>query len=134
MFQDLCLSMTALRQRKSSKVKEVGLEPQSQRCEHAAGKLDKTRFGQYNFPLIDSLKVCHCSTRDHCDHVEVFIAACVIMFSEGASWWSVLCVIIGSIVGVSLGLLCCIYVATLHENDLWFSNIKVSFQCNVSIM
>uniref|UniRef100_A0A671Q7I8 Probable C-mannosyltransferase DPY19L3 n=1 Tax=Sinocyclocheilus anshuiensis TaxID=1608454 RepID=A0A671Q7I8_9TELE len=27
-------------------------------------------------------------------------------------------------VGISLGLLCCIYVATLHENDLWFSNIK----------
>lgn len=79
--------MTALRQRKSSKVKEVGLEPRSQRCEHAAGNLDKTTF-------------------------------------EGTSWWTVLCVIIGSIVGVSLGLLCCIYVATLHENDLWFSNIK----------
>uniref|UniRef100_A0A8C1ZS74 C-mannosyltransferase DPY19L3 n=1 Tax=Cyprinus carpio TaxID=7962 RepID=A0A8C1ZS74_CYPCA len=30
----------------------------------------------------------------------------------------------GSIVGISLGLLCCIYVSTLHENDLWFSNIK----------
>ncbi|KAB5525937.1 hypothetical protein PHYPO_G00145940 [Pangasianodon hypophthalmus] len=79
--------MTALRQRKSNKVKEVGLEPQSQRCEHAAGNLDKTT-------------------------------------TEGTSWWTVLCVIIGSIVGVSLGLLCCIYVATLHENDLWFSNIK----------
>ncbi|MCJ8747321.1 hypothetical protein PDJAM_G00152110 [Pangasius djambal] len=79
--------MTALRQRKSNKVKEVGLEPQSQRCEHAAGTLDKTTI-------------------------------------EGTSWWTVLCVIIGSIVGVSLGLLCCIYVATLHENDLWFSNIK----------
>uniref|UniRef100_A0A3P8UJS0 Dpy-19 like C-mannosyltransferase 3 n=1 Tax=Cynoglossus semilaevis TaxID=244447 RepID=A0A3P8UJS0_CYNSE len=25
---------------------------------------------------------------------------------------------------LGLGLLCCIYVATLHENDLWFSNIK----------
>ncbi|XP_056604474.1 probable C-mannosyltransferase DPY19L3 isoform X2 [Triplophysa dalaica] len=42
----------------------------------------------------------------------------------GFSWWTILCLIIGSIVGVSLGLLCCIYVATLHENDLWFSNIK----------
>ncbi|KAK9971958.1 hypothetical protein ABG768_025296 [Culter alburnus] len=42
----------------------------------------------------------------------------------GFSWWTILCVTIGSIVGVSLGLLCCIYVATLHENDLWFSNIK----------
>uniref|UniRef100_A0A672KSH2 Dpy-19 like C-mannosyltransferase 3 n=1 Tax=Sinocyclocheilus grahami TaxID=75366 RepID=A0A672KSH2_SINGR len=26
--------------------------------------------------------------------------------------------------GAVLGLLCCIYVSTLHENDLWFSNIK----------
>ncbi|XP_039527360.1 probable C-mannosyltransferase DPY19L3 [Pimephales promelas] len=42
----------------------------------------------------------------------------------GFSWWTILCITIGSIVGVSLGLLCCIYVATLHENDLWFSNIK----------
>ncbi|XP_073763342.1 protein C-mannosyl-transferase DPY19L3 isoform X4 [Danio rerio] len=42
----------------------------------------------------------------------------------GFSWWTILCLISGSIVGVSLGLLCCIYVATLHENDLWFSNIK----------
>ncbi|XP_056317980.1 probable C-mannosyltransferase DPY19L3 isoform X2 [Danio aesculapii] len=42
----------------------------------------------------------------------------------GFSWWAILCLISGSIVGVSLGLLCCIYVATLHENDLWFSNIK----------
>lgn len=42
----------------------------------------------------------------------------------GFSWWTILCLITGSIVGLSLGLLCCIYVATLHENDLWFSNIK----------
>uniref|UniRef100_A0A8C2GCH9 Dpy-19 like C-mannosyltransferase 3 n=1 Tax=Cyprinus carpio TaxID=7962 RepID=A0A8C2GCH9_CYPCA len=28
------------------------------------------------------------------------------------------------LLGISLGLLCCIYVSTLHENDLWFSNIK----------
>uniref|UniRef100_A0A671Q4K3 Probable C-mannosyltransferase DPY19L3 n=1 Tax=Sinocyclocheilus anshuiensis TaxID=1608454 RepID=A0A671Q4K3_9TELE len=42
----------------------------------------------------------------------------------GFSWWTILCVMTGSIVGISLGLLCCIYVATLHENDLWFSNIK----------
>uniref|UniRef100_A0A673HLK0 Probable C-mannosyltransferase DPY19L3 n=1 Tax=Sinocyclocheilus rhinocerous TaxID=307959 RepID=A0A673HLK0_9TELE len=43
---------------------------------------------------------------------------------SGFSWWTILCVMTGSIVGISLGLLCCIYVATLHENDLWFSNIK----------
>lgn len=42
----------------------------------------------------------------------------------GFSWWTILCLMTGSIVGISLGLLCCIYVATLHENDLWFSNIK----------
>ncbi|XP_026071847.1 probable C-mannosyltransferase DPY19L3 [Carassius auratus] len=42
----------------------------------------------------------------------------------GFSWWTILCLMTGSIVGVSLGLLCCIYVSTLHENDLWFSNIK----------
>uniref|UniRef100_A0A8C1KAE7 Dpy-19 like C-mannosyltransferase 3 n=1 Tax=Cyprinus carpio TaxID=7962 RepID=A0A8C1KAE7_CYPCA len=43
---------------------------------------------------------------------------------SGFSWWTILCVMTGSTVGISLGLLCCIYVATLHENDLWFSNIK----------
>ncbi|XP_052417495.1 probable C-mannosyltransferase DPY19L3 isoform X6 [Carassius gibelio] len=42
----------------------------------------------------------------------------------GFSWWTIVCVMTGSVVGISLGLLCCIYVATLHENDLWFSNIK----------
>uniref|UniRef100_A0A8C1AQH3 Dpy-19 like C-mannosyltransferase 3 n=1 Tax=Cyprinus carpio carpio TaxID=630221 RepID=A0A8C1AQH3_CYPCA len=42
----------------------------------------------------------------------------------GFSWWTILCLMTGSIVGISLGLLCCIYVSTLHENDLWFSNIK----------
>uniref|UniRef100_A0A672LDF3 Dpy-19 like C-mannosyltransferase 3 n=1 Tax=Sinocyclocheilus grahami TaxID=75366 RepID=A0A672LDF3_SINGR len=49
----------------------------------------------------------------------------LLSFSPGGfSWWTILCVMTGSIVGISLGLLCCIYVATLHENDLWFSNIK----------
>ena len=43
------------------------------------------------------------------------------------TWWAVLWTAIGWTVGVCLGLLCCIYVATLHENDLWFSNIKVRF-------
>ncbi|XP_076854411.1 protein C-mannosyl-transferase DPY19L3 isoform X2 [Brachyhypopomus gauderio] len=43
---------------------------------------------------------------------------------SGPSCWTVLCVVTGSTVGVGLGLLSCIYVATLHENDLWFSNIK----------
>ncbi|MGH0142860.1 UNVERIFIED_CONTAM: hypothetical protein FKN15_000439 [Acipenser sinensis] len=42
----------------------------------------------------------------------------------GGVLWSVLWSVVGGLVAVSLGLLTCIYVATLHENDLWFSNIK----------
>ncbi|RXN00107.1 putative C-mannosyltransferase DPY19L3 [Acipenser ruthenus] len=42
----------------------------------------------------------------------------------GSVLWSVLWSVVGGLVAVSLGLLTCIYVATLHENDLWFSNIK----------
>ncbi|XP_062845805.1 probable C-mannosyltransferase DPY19L3 isoform X2 [Trichomycterus rosablanca] len=77
--------MTALRQRKASKVRNAGPDAQSQRCDVTAHALVK---------------------------------------STCTSWWTAVCVMTGSIVGVSLGLLCCIYVATLHENDLWFSNIK----------
>uniref|UniRef100_H2MKY5 Dpy-19 like C-mannosyltransferase 3 n=1 Tax=Oryzias latipes TaxID=8090 RepID=H2MKY5_ORYLA len=40
------------------------------------------------------------------------------------SWGSIIWTSVGLSVSVGLGLLCCIYVATLHENDLWFSNIK----------
>ncbi|XP_062246238.1 probable C-mannosyltransferase DPY19L3 isoform X2 [Platichthys flesus] len=40
------------------------------------------------------------------------------------SWGSIVWTSVGWSVSVGLGLLCCIYVATLHENDLWFSNIK----------
>ncbi|KAI1889947.1 hypothetical protein AGOR_G00168160 [Albula goreensis] len=40
------------------------------------------------------------------------------------TWWTIIWGTFGAIIGVSLGLLSCIYVATLHENDLWFSNIK----------
>lgn len=40
------------------------------------------------------------------------------------SWGSIIWTSVGWSVSVGLGLLCCIYVATLHENDLWFSNIK----------
>ncbi|XP_012670213.1 probable C-mannosyltransferase DPY19L3 isoform X2 [Clupea harengus] len=38
--------------------------------------------------------------------------------------WTILWGTLGALVGVCLGLGCCIYVATLHENDLWFSNLK----------
>ncbi|XP_034039447.1 probable C-mannosyltransferase DPY19L3 isoform X3 [Thalassophryne amazonica] len=40
------------------------------------------------------------------------------------SWGSIIWTSIGWSVSVGLGLLCCIYMVTLHENDLWFSNIK----------
>lgn len=40
------------------------------------------------------------------------------------SWVAIIWTSVGWSVSVGLGLLCCIYVATLHENDLWFSNIK----------
>ncbi|XP_074769130.1 protein C-mannosyl-transferase DPY19L3 isoform X3 [Athene noctua] len=42
----------------------------------------------------------------------------------GGKLWNILSITIGGIVAISLGLLTSVYVATLHENDLWFSNIK----------
>ncbi|KAJ7311914.1 hypothetical protein JRQ81_006233 [Phrynocephalus forsythii] len=42
----------------------------------------------------------------------------------GEKLWKKLALIVGGIVGISLGILTSVYVATLHENDLWFSNIK----------
>ncbi|KFW11810.1 PREDICTED: probable C-mannosyltransferase DPY19L3 [Fulmarus glacialis] len=42
----------------------------------------------------------------------------------GRKLWNILSITVGGIVAVSLGLLTSVYVATLHENDLWFSNIK----------
>ncbi|KFW10801.1 PREDICTED: probable C-mannosyltransferase DPY19L3 [Eurypyga helias] len=42
----------------------------------------------------------------------------------GGKLWNVLSITVGGIVAISLGLLTSVYVATLHENDLWFSNIK----------
>ncbi|KAM4639108.1 protein C-mannosyl-transferase DPY19L3 isoform 3-T5 [Amazona ochrocephala] len=42
----------------------------------------------------------------------------------GGKLWNILSVTVGGIVAISLGLLTSVYVATLHENDLWFSNIK----------
>uniref|UniRef100_A0A8C6ZP70 Dpy-19 like C-mannosyltransferase 3 n=1 Tax=Nothoprocta perdicaria TaxID=30464 RepID=A0A8C6ZP70_NOTPE len=38
--------------------------------------------------------------------------------------WNILSLTVGGIVAVCLGLLTSVYIATLHENDLWFSNIK----------
>ncbi|XP_053256273.1 probable C-mannosyltransferase DPY19L3 isoform X3 [Podarcis raffonei] len=42
----------------------------------------------------------------------------------GGKLWKKLSLIVGGIVGISLGIFTSVYVATLHENDLWFSNIK----------
>ncbi|KAM6251180.1 protein C-mannosyl-transferase DPY19L3 isoform 4-T5 [Spheniscus humboldti] len=42
----------------------------------------------------------------------------------GGKLWNILSISVGGIVALSLGLLTSVYVATLHENDLWFSNIK----------
>ncbi|XP_043937614.1 probable C-mannosyltransferase DPY19L3 [Protopterus annectens] len=38
--------------------------------------------------------------------------------------WNILSNTLGGSLAVSFGLLTSVYVATLHENDLWFSNIK----------
>uniref|UniRef100_A0A452GG69 Uncharacterized protein n=1 Tax=Gopherus agassizii TaxID=38772 RepID=A0A452GG69_9SAUR len=42
----------------------------------------------------------------------------------GGKLWKRLSLTVGGTVAISLGLLTSVYVATLHENDLWFSNIK----------
>ncbi|XP_054025946.1 probable C-mannosyltransferase DPY19L3 isoform X2 [Dryobates pubescens] len=42
----------------------------------------------------------------------------------GRKLWNILSITVGGIAAISLGLLTSVYVATLHENDLWFSNIK----------
>lgn len=40
-------------------------------------------------------------------------------------FWKILSSVVGGIVALCIGLLTSVYLATLHENDLWFSNIKV---------
>ncbi|XP_067327241.1 protein C-mannosyl-transferase DPY19L3 [Anolis sagrei] len=42
----------------------------------------------------------------------------------GGKLWKKLSPLVGGIIGISLAILTSVYVATLHENDLWFSNIK----------
>ncbi|XP_008840267.1 probable C-mannosyltransferase DPY19L3 isoform X2 [Nannospalax galili] len=39
-------------------------------------------------------------------------------------FWKILSFAIGGTVALGIGLLTSVYLATLHENDLWFSNIK----------
>uniref|UniRef100_A0A8B9TEI8 Dpy-19 like C-mannosyltransferase 3 n=1 Tax=Anas platyrhynchos TaxID=8839 RepID=A0A8B9TEI8_ANAPL len=43
----------------------------------------------------------------------------------GGRLWNILSITLGGIVAIGVGLLTSFYVATLHENDLWFSNIKI---------
>lgn len=38
--------------------------------------------------------------------------------------WKLLSFTVGGTVALCIGLLTSVYLATLHENDLWFSNIK----------
>uniref|UniRef100_A0A8C6XP02 Dpy-19 like C-mannosyltransferase 3 n=1 Tax=Naja naja TaxID=35670 RepID=A0A8C6XP02_NAJNA len=44
----------------------------------------------------------------------------------GAKQWKKVSLVVGGIVGLFLGTLTSVYISTLHENDLWFSNIKVT--------
>uniref|UniRef100_A0A5F8GCN3 Dpy-19 like C-mannosyltransferase 3 n=1 Tax=Monodelphis domestica TaxID=13616 RepID=A0A5F8GCN3_MONDO len=43
---------------------------------------------------------------------------------SGRGLWKILSYMIGGTIGLCIGFLTSIYLATLHENDLWFSNIK----------
>ncbi|KAM5138605.1 protein C-mannosyl-transferase DPY19L3 isoform 1-T2 [Mantella aurantiaca] len=43
---------------------------------------------------------------------------------SGRSTWNILSIFVGGVLALFSGLLASYYVATLHENDLWFSNIK----------
>ncbi|KAM3624867.1 uncharacterized protein V6R79_003074 [Siganus canaliculatus] len=88
--------MSSLRQRKGSKGKEPPLGAESQ-------------------PLQQS----NCCTDHHHHHHHPDKSV-----HGDWSWGAIIWTSVGWSVSVGLGLLCCIYVATLHENDLWFSNIK----------
>lgn len=39
--------------------------------------------------------------------------------------WKILSFTVGVTIALCIGLFTSVYLATLHENDLWFSNIKV---------
>ncbi|XP_068938710.1 protein C-mannosyl-transferase DPY19L3 isoform X1 [Petaurus breviceps papuanus] len=43
---------------------------------------------------------------------------------SGRGLWKILSLTIGGTIGLCIGFLTSVYLATLHENDLWFSNIK----------
>uniref|UniRef100_A0A7N8XRJ5 Zinc finger protein 507 n=1 Tax=Mastacembelus armatus TaxID=205130 RepID=A0A7N8XRJ5_9TELE len=87
-------NMTALRQRKGSKGKEPPLGAE-----------------------FHSQQPNCCTDHHHHLHPEKILHG-------DWSWGAIIWTSVGWSVSVGLGLLCCIYVATLHENDLWFSNIK----------
>uniref|UniRef100_A0A7N4PCX8 Dpy-19 like C-mannosyltransferase 3 n=1 Tax=Sarcophilus harrisii TaxID=9305 RepID=A0A7N4PCX8_SARHA len=43
---------------------------------------------------------------------------------SGKGLWKILSLTVGGTIGLCIGFLTSVYLATLHENDLWFSNIK----------
>ncbi|XP_043844012.1 probable C-mannosyltransferase DPY19L3 isoform X2 [Dromiciops gliroides] len=43
---------------------------------------------------------------------------------SGRGLWKILSLTVGGTIGLCIGFLTSVYLATLHENDLWFSNIK----------
>uniref|UniRef100_A0AC11EKJ0 Dpy-19 like C-mannosyltransferase 3 n=1 Tax=Ovis aries TaxID=9940 RepID=A0AC11EKJ0_SHEEP len=48
--------------------------------------------------------------------------------------WKILSFTVGGTVALCIGLLTSVYLATLHENDLWFSNIKGETKGQESIL
>ncbi|XP_061620761.1 probable C-mannosyltransferase DPY19L3 isoform X2 [Phyllopteryx taeniolatus] len=90
--------MAALRQRKGSRGKEPPQSP------HADSQPQQRHQA-------------NCCSRHHRHHHDDLLQG-------DWSWGCIVWTSVGWSVSVGLGLLCCMYMATLHENDLWFSNIK----------
>ena len=62
--------------------------------------------------------------------VSKFLISCFMCFSflkgcASGRFWKILSSAVGGTVALCIGLLTSVYLATLHENGLWFSNIKV---------
>lgn len=63
-------------------------------------------------------------------HLPQMLHSCLMCFTflkgyASGRFWKILSSVVGGIVALCIGLLTSVYLATLHENDLWFSNIKV---------
>lgn len=57
-------------------------------------------------------------------YCSVFLKGC-----SNGRLWKIVSFTFGGTVALCMGLLTSVYLATLHENDLWFSNIKVRDFC-----